>query len=91
MDRTRDWLLLLMRPYEGTPQPTGTYPFGRAMAALAADGHRVVVGHEVTAGRASGWAVDGREWVRVEGVPVRAVHDRLAGPEWAALRANRIA
>ncbi|MCP4867886.1 MAG: hypothetical protein GY898_04135 [Proteobacteria bacterium] len=91
MDRTRECLLLLMRPYEGAPRAPGSYPFGRAMQALADEGLRVVVGHEVQDGRATGWALQKDAWVRVEGVPIAAVHDRLAGEPWAALRTRLLA
>jgi hypothetical protein len=89
--RVTDCLLVLLRPYEGAPRPPRAYPFGRAALELADDGLYVVFGHEIEDGRASGWTVNGDSWRRVDGVPVRAVHDRLAGAPWASLRRSLLA
>ncbi len=90
-------LLVMMRPYDGAPRPPSATPFGRAAARVAAEGVRVVVGHEVGAGRASGWTIGGEgggggdAWRRVDGVAVGAVHDRMAGAAWADLRRRLLA
>jgi len=88
---TSPCLLVLMRPYADPPRAPDATPFGRAALQLADEGLPVVVGHEIRAGRASGWALDGGAWRRVEEVPLRAVHDRLAGAAWADLRRSLLA
>ncbi len=58
--------------------PPEERPIGRAALALSAEGIDVVFGDQVNAGRI--WGVRARPggWVKAEGVPLVAVHDRFA-------------
>ena len=65
---------------------------GRAALALRREGVRVVFGHRVVHGQASGLEATPDGWRQVEDVPVRAAQDRLAGreqdPIWLAALAG---
>lgn len=80
--------------------PPGERPLGRAAVRLAEEGILVVFGDDLRAGRLSGWAVrrggdsEGRSsdgWMRVERVPVVALHDRFPSQTWPDAHARLVA
>ena len=70
---------MLVAPRAGAPRPPTGFVIGRAALTLRAEGIRVIFGHRVTGGRASGLEATPDGWRVVEDVPIGAAQDRLAG------------